>query len=67
MFVRYMSNCMLSNIAKHILAVFLSVSEKLNHSKRFHFYFEVILMITCVTEMCRDLGSTGTRYCPPVA
>lgn len=33
MFVRYMSNCMLSNIAKHILAVFLSVSEKLNHSE----------------------------------
>lgn len=34
MFVRYTSNCMLSNIAKHILSVFLPVSEKVNHSEK---------------------------------
>lgn len=50
MFARYMSNCMLSNIAKHVLAVFLSVSEELNHSERCLFYIEVFLMIICVKK-----------------
>ena len=62
MFARYMCNCMLSNIAKHILAVFLSVSEKLNHSERCHFYIEVILMITCVTEMYREIERFGCHW-----
>lgn len=43
MFVRYTSNCMLSNIAKYIPLMSLSVSEKLNCSERCHFYIEVIL------------------------
>lgn len=54
MFVRAVSNCMLSNIAKHKLVVFLSVSEKLSNSERCHFYMEVILMITCARDKYRE-------------
>lgn len=60
MFVRSMSNCMLSNIAKHKLVVFLSVSEKLSNSERCHFYTEVILMITCARDKYRETKRLGS-------
>lgn len=54
MFVRSVSNCMLSNIAKRKLVVFLSVSEKLSNSERCHFYIQVILMITRARDKYRE-------------
>lgn len=54
MFVSSVSNCMLSNIAKHKLVVFLSVYEKLSNSEKCHFYIEVILMITCARDKYRE-------------
>lgn len=60
MFARSMSNCMLSNIAKHKLVVFLSVSEKLSNPERCHFYIEVILMIACATDEHREPKRLGS-------